>query len=66
MCSFDTVICPCPLLGDWVRTDQSRADCAGEHFCESQDACPLVGQFADALVPAPAQRQRVDLPGWRT
>lgn len=48
MCSFDTVIYPCPVLGDWVRTDQTRADCSREHRCESEQGCPVEKYFVSA------------------
>jgi hypothetical protein len=64
MCSFDTVIHPCPFLGDWVRTDQTRADCAGEHCCDLQQICPLDAQFNEASAPRPTQQRQVDLRGW--
>lgn len=64
MCSFDTVIHPCPVLADWVRLDQTRADCAGEHRCESFMACPLESHFADAFAPPPEPRKTADLREW--
>lgn len=63
MCSFDTVIHPCPILGDWVRIDQTRADCAGEHCCESFLDCPLKAQFVDAAPPVEAAAKG-DLRDW--
>ena len=65
MCSFDTVIHPCPVLGDWVRTDQTCDDCAGEHLCDSRQTCPLGAQFSDVPAPVSAPRQLADLRDWR-
>lgn len=45
MCSYDALICPCPVIGDWVRIDQSQADCSREHECGPDQVCPIEGEF---------------------
>lgn len=45
MCSYDTLICVCPVINDWVRIDQSQADCSHEHQCPPGQACPIGDQF---------------------
>ncbi|HEX8962181.1 MAG TPA: hypothetical protein VF801_04180 [Rhodocyclaceae bacterium] len=45
MCSYDALICACPVINDWVRIDQSQADCSNEHQCPPGQACPIVDQF---------------------
>jgi hypothetical protein len=45
MCSYDALICACPTINDWVRIDQSQADCLQEHQCQQERACPIGHQF---------------------
>lgn len=48
MCSYDALICPCPVIGDWVRIDQSQADCSREHACAPDQDCPIQDDFLQA------------------
>ena len=45
MCSYDALICPCPVIGDWVRIDQTQVDCSREHDCLPGQVCPIEGYF---------------------
>ena len=45
MCGYDALICACPVINDWVRVDQSQADCSREHQCPSGLVCPIEDQF---------------------
>lgn len=48
MCSYDTLICPCPIIGDWVRIDQSQVECSREHRCADDQVCPIGNEFLAA------------------
>lgn len=56
MCSYDALICPCPVIGDWVRIDQSQADCSREHHCAPDQVCPIEDDFHKAETQAEAGR----------
>ena len=43
---FDSPIAPCPLCGQMVLLDQTRAECAREHHCSGSTACPLERYFS--------------------
>lgn len=42
---FDSPIGPCPLCGQMVLLDQTQRECAGEHHCSADAACPLQRLF---------------------
>lgn len=56
MCSYDALICPCPVIGDWVRIDQSQADCSREHDCAPDQVCPIGDDFLKAETKKEAAR----------
>ncbi len=38
---FDSPIEPCLVCGQMVVLDQTQVECAREHHCGSETACPL-------------------------
>ncbi len=42
---FDSPIAPCPVCGEMVLLDQTKAECAREHHCTRKVACPLREYF---------------------
>ena len=42
---FDSPIAPCPVCGQMVLLDQTKAECAREHHCTRKVACPLREYF---------------------
>lgn len=60
MCSYDSLICPCPVVGDWVRIDQSQGDCSREHRCAADQVCPIEDEFLVAMrIEAPRRCSRL-------
>lgn len=55
MCSYDSLICVCSVIGNWVRIDQTRAECSQEHGCGSDQLCPLSDAFLYGAAAVPAQ-----------
>ncbi len=57
---FDSPFAPCPVCGQAVLLDQTQAECALEHRCADQAACPLQDCFTgiDFSVKQPKERFR--------
>ena len=47
MCFFDSPIARCEVIHELVLTDETQAECAGEHHCPPGTHCPLEGYFAE-------------------
>ena len=43
---FDSPIAPCPVCGEMVLLDQTKAECAREHRCSKTTICPLQKSFS--------------------
>lgn len=43
---FDSPIAPCPVCGEMVLLDQTKAECAREHHCSKATLCPLQKFFS--------------------
>ncbi len=43
---FDSPFDYCPVCKEAVLLDQTRRECAAEHHCDSQAACPLERCFS--------------------
>jgi len=47
MSIFDSPIARCDAVREMVLTDETQAQCAGEHDCPLGRICPLCGYFTD-------------------
>lgn len=47
MSAFDAPIARCTAVHEMVLTDETQAQCAGEHDCPPGRECPLQGYFAE-------------------
>lgn len=47
MSGFDSPIGRCEAAKEMVLLDQTQAECATEHGCQSGQKCPLEGCFAE-------------------
>ena len=47
MSIFDAPIARCNAVQEMVLTDETQAQCAGEHDCPPDRNCPLDGYFAE-------------------
>ncbi len=47
MSIFDAPIARCTAVEEMVLTDETQAQCAGEHECPPGRDCPLHGYFAE-------------------
>ena len=70
MCSYDALICRCAVIADWVRIDQSQAECSQEHGCAPKQECPLESDFIAAELamrkaPVRNHSRLVELLAWR-
>ena len=43
---FDSPIASCPVCGEMVLLDQTKAECEREHHCGKQTECPLQNCFS--------------------
>ncbi|MBI5107491.1 MAG: hypothetical protein HZA62_01975 [Rhodocyclales bacterium] len=43
---FDSPVSPCPVCGEMVLLDQTKAECAREHHCGGKTLCPLQEFFS--------------------
>lgn len=57
---FDSPIAPCPVCGEMVLLDQTKAECSREHRCGKQVECPLQECFSgiDFSTEQPKERFR--------
>ena len=57
---FDSPIGPCPVCGQYVVLDQTQAECAREHHCDSALPCPLQDCFTgiDFSIEQPKEKLR--------
>ncbi len=55
---FDSPLAPCPVCGEVVLLDQTKAECAHEHKCGKKTVCPLQRYFTgiDFSVPQPKEK----------
>lgn len=53
MNSFDAIIEHCPAIGQWVRVDQTRDECARQHRCPQNRVCPIGACFAKRVAQQP-------------
>jgi len=56
MSAFDSPVSRCYAVRELVLTDETQAECAHEHECPADRACPLDGYFVDEE----ALRQRME------
>lgn len=47
MSVFDAPIARCTAVHEMVLTDETQAQCAGEHECPPGRECPLQGYFSE-------------------
>lgn len=45
MCTFDSPIGRCEVVGEMVLLDETQQECAREHRCPQGRNCPLEGCF---------------------
>jgi len=48
MSVFDSPVARCDAVHELVLTDETQAECAGEHQCPPGRICPLAGYFPEA------------------
>jgi hypothetical protein len=63
---FDSPIAACPVCRQMVLLDQTRAECAREHRCRRNCACPLANFFTGIDFSVPQPKDIVNDPGCRT
>lgn len=51
MSIFDSPVARCEAVRVMVLTDDTQAECAREHECPPEMACPLKGYFVEANAP---------------
>lgn len=63
MCTFDAPISRCEVMRVMVITDQTQHQCAVEHGCADNTACPLEDCFSGVEIPVAVTKMPET--GWR-
>ena len=56
---FDSPIDRCPVCGEMVLLDQTPVECAREHGCSADTACPLQEYFTGIDFSVPQSKEKL-------